>query len=173
MHELGKRSDNFYAEMLFKTLGAEDKGKPARSGDGAQVVKDWLKSIGALEDTTVVTNGSGLFKANAVSAWTLTRVLRAAYQDPGIRGEMVAQLAVAGVDGSLRKRLRSLRRGRAVRAKTGTLDGVDSLSGYVFPAGNGSPLAFSFIVTGINDHLQVRRQIDRTVERIALTMRGP
>jgi D-alanyl-D-alanine carboxypeptidase/D-alanyl-D-alanine-endopeptidase (penicillin-binding protein 4) len=163
--ELGKQSDNFYAEMILKTLGAEATGGPARSRDGARVVSEWLRQVGAADAETVVANGSGLYDANRASPWTLARALRAAYLDPAIRPEFVAQLAVGGVDGTLRSRFRRHGRTRRVRAKTGTLANLDALSGYVLRESGGA-LAFSIIVSGIGNHRQARQRIDRVVEQM-------
>jgi serine-type D-Ala-D-Ala carboxypeptidase/endopeptidase (penicillin-binding protein 4) len=165
--ELGKESDNFYAEMLLKTLGAEASGKAASSRDGADVVTAWLREVGALDAGTVVVNGSGLFDANRTSPLALARALRAAYLDPAIRPEFLAQLAVGGADGTLRSRFRAYRGRRAIRAKTGTLAKVDALSGYVLPPDARPPLAFSIIVVGIADHGQVRRRVDAVVAELA------
>jgi D-alanyl-D-alanine carboxypeptidase/D-alanyl-D-alanine-endopeptidase (penicillin-binding protein 4) len=169
IEQLGKDSDNFYAEMLLKTLGGEVRGAPATSAGGAQALVEWLRRIGAWTPGTVVTNGSGLFDANRVSALTLARALTAAYRDPAIGPETVAHLAVGGVDGTLRSRFRSHRATRVVRAKTGTLDRVVALSGYVLGQ---SPFAFSIIVTDMpGKHAETRRKIDDVVE--ALIALGP
>jgi serine-type D-Ala-D-Ala carboxypeptidase/endopeptidase (penicillin-binding protein 4) len=164
--ELGKESDNFYAETVLKTLGAEATGTAAQSRDGAAVVAAWLAEVQAADAGTVIVNGSGLFDANRVSPLTLARALRAAYLDPAIRPEFITQLAIGGVDGTLRSRFRAYRRARSIRAKTGTLARVDALSGYVMPSDGRPPLAFSIIVTGIADHGQVRRHVDEVVARL-------
>ncbi len=166
LDELGKHSDNFYAEMILKTLGAEREGKPASSAAGAAVVLAWLKRVGAADAGTVVLNGSGLFDANRASPRTLVRALAAAWKDPALRPEFVSQLAVGGVDGTLRSRFRQHAASRRVRGKTGTLARVDALSGYVLGQSDAAPVAFAIIVTGLAQHRQVRRQIDRVVEQI-------
>jgi D-alanyl-D-alanine carboxypeptidase/D-alanyl-D-alanine-endopeptidase (penicillin-binding protein 4) len=169
--ELGKHSDNFYAEMVLKTLAAEAgtaRQRPASSAGGAEVVRAWLAEIGALAPDTRVVNGSGLFDANRVSAHTLARALRAAYVDPAISSEFVAQLAVGGADGTLHGRFRSHRAKRIVRAKSGTLRDVVALSGYVLAPPTSSAVAFSFIVAGARgNHAETRRRLDAVVERIA------
>ena len=172
LDELGKRSDNFYAEMILKTLGAEQKGKPATSAAGAAVVLAWLKRVGAADAGTVVVNGSGLFDANRASPRTLVRALAAAWNDPALRPEFVSQLAVGGVDGTLRSRFRRHAASRRVRGKTGTLARVDALSGYVLSKADAAPAAFAIIVTGISRHWQVRRRVDQVVEQIARLSAG-
>lgn len=170
LYELGKQSDNFYAEMVMKTLGGEKRGRPARTDAGAEVVVKWLGEIGALEEGTVVKNGSGLFDANRVTASTFVKVLRAAWRDPALQSEFVAQLAIGGVDGTLHGRFRKEKARRSVRAKTGTLEGAAALTGYVLgPPGKG-PYAFSIVVNGVAGKVSgTRVAIDKCVEAIART----
>jgi D-alanyl-D-alanine carboxypeptidase/D-alanyl-D-alanine-endopeptidase (penicillin-binding protein 4) len=171
---LGKDSDNFYAEMLLKSLGAEVKGSPGTSARGAEVVEDWLKQVGAFAPGTRITNGSGLFDANRISALGLARSIGAAYRDPAIGPEYVAQLAIGGVDGTLRSRFQSLRATRAVRAKTGTLDRVVALSGLVLAPPGREPIAFAAIVNDLpGKHAESRRRIDRIVTQIAQRLFTP
>ena len=145
LYALGKSSDNFYAEMVFKSIAGETKARPASSKDSADIVQKWVEKVGAGDTGLVVKNGSGLFDANRVTASSLTRLLRYAYRDSAISNEFVAQLAIGGVDGTLHKRFRNTRAHRSVRAKTGTLEDAIALSGYVLgPPGKG-PIAFSIM----------------------------
>jgi D-alanyl-D-alanine carboxypeptidase/D-alanyl-D-alanine-endopeptidase (penicillin-binding protein 4) len=163
LQELGKRSDNFYAEMIMKTLGAEAGGGPGTSARGASAVSDWLRVAGALDAGTRVVNGSGLFDANRASATSFVRALSAAYRDPAISSEFVAQLAIGGVDGTLRSRFRSERQTRAIRAKTGTLARNVALSGYVLARAR-SPVAFSILVSELGaKQTELRERMDRVV----------
>jgi serine-type D-Ala-D-Ala carboxypeptidase/endopeptidase (penicillin-binding protein 4) len=170
VRELGKNSDNFYAETLLKALGGFLRGAPAHTADGATAVLAWLETVGALEPGTRVVNGSGLFDANRVSARTLAMVLRHAYESARIGPDFVAQLAVGGVDGTLQKRFRK-GEPRIVRAKTGTLDDVVALSGYVLPPPGKSAVAFSFVVEGVaGRHAEARDRVDRCVDAIAASL---
>jgi D-alanyl-D-alanine carboxypeptidase/D-alanyl-D-alanine-endopeptidase (penicillin-binding protein 4) len=86
----------------------------------------------------------------------------------------LAQLAIGGVDGTLRSRFRALEPGRRVRAKTGTLSATIGLSGYVLPREGGAPIAFSFLANGIEGQTaEARRRIDRVVEAIASAKAEP
>jgi serine-type D-Ala-D-Ala carboxypeptidase/endopeptidase (penicillin-binding protein 4) len=166
--ELGKYSDNFYAEMLFKAIGADATAAPARSQDGARVVRQWLSERGLAGPETRIENGSGLFDANRVSAATLAGTLLAVRQNPALYPEFIAQLAIGGVDGTLRSRFRKFKDERLVRAKTGTLSAAVGLSGYVLGSGNASPIIFSILVNGLEGQAgAVRERIDRVVETIA------
>jgi D-alanyl-D-alanine carboxypeptidase/D-alanyl-D-alanine-endopeptidase (penicillin-binding protein 4) len=167
LYELGKASDNFYAEMVLKTLGAERQGRPGKSNDGAELVLKYLKDVGAFEEGTVIKNGSGLYDANRVTAGSTAKLLRAAYRDSAISSEYVAQLSIGGVDGTLHKRFREVKDRRILRAKTGTLEATVALSGYVLaPPGKG-PIAFSIMVNNVAGKVSgTRVAIDKCVDAI-------
>lgn len=165
---LGKESDNFYAEMIFKSLAGGNKGRPASADAAAQAVAELLKDVGASDEGIVIKNGSGLFDANRVTAWSATQLLRTAMRDTSIASDFVAQLATGGVDGTLRGRFRSWSNKGAVRAKTGTLNSVASLSGYVLAPPGRDALAFSILVTQIPGKVSgARPLIDKVVEAAA------
>jgi D-alanyl-D-alanine carboxypeptidase/D-alanyl-D-alanine-endopeptidase (penicillin-binding protein 4) len=167
LYELGKDSDNFYAEMVLKTLGAEQKGRPGKSADGAEVVVKYLREIGAFEEGMIVKNGSGLFDANRVTASGTVKLLRAAYRDPAISSEFVGQLAIGGVDGTLHKRFRELRDKRILRAKTGTLEATSALAGYVMGPPGKAPLAFAIVVNDVAGKVAgTRAAMDKLIDAI-------
>lgn len=169
--DLGKNSDNFYAEMLFKALGAETSAPPAKSQDGARAVLAWLAELDLASPNTRIENGSGLFDANRISARTLTGVLEHVYRSPALYPEFLAQLAIGGVDGTLRNRFRKLTPARSVRAKTGTLSSCIGLSGYALSARGKAPITFSFLINEIEGHTgDARRRIDPVVEAVVHTM---
>ena len=168
LYALGKQSDNFYAEMIYKTLGGEGKAHPAKSADSAEVVTRFLERAGALDTGVVIKNGSGLFDTNRVTAFSTTMLLRWAWRDPGVQPEYTAQLSVGGVDGTLHKRFRQELTRRRVRAKTGTLDDVISLSGYVLRDGGRGPLAFSVLFNHVGGKQDgARHAADQLVELVA------
>jgi D-alanyl-D-alanine carboxypeptidase/D-alanyl-D-alanine-endopeptidase (penicillin-binding protein 4) len=168
LYALGKQSDNFYAEMIFKSLGGEGKGRPARGGDAAELVTRWLDKIGAGDQGLTIKNGSGLFDANRVTAWSTVQLLRWAWREPSVQPEYLAQLSVGGVDGTLHKRFRGELTRRRVRAKTGTLDDVIALSGYLLREGGHAPIAFSIYFNHVGGKQDgARHAADRLVERIA------
>jgi D-alanyl-D-alanine carboxypeptidase/D-alanyl-D-alanine-endopeptidase (penicillin-binding protein 4) len=172
LYELGKSSDNFYAEMVLKSLGGEAQSAPARTADGAALVMRWLEHNGASDPGMVIKNGSGLFDANRVTAGSVVSLLRAAWRDPAIQPEFVAQLAIGGVDGTLRKRFASHRQAKDIRAKTGTLQDTAALSGYVLAADGGSPLAFSILVNHIPGKVgDARTAMDAFVEAVSASRR--
>lgn len=165
---LGKDSDNFYAEMLFKAMGAKAKGRPASAEAAAEAVRGAMAALGALEPGMVMKNGSGLFDADRMTPASTTTLLRAMARDTIAGPEFMAQLSVGGVDGTIRHRFRDWADVHAVRAKTGTLDAVAALSGYVVgPPGRGT-LALSILVNGISGKVsQARPAMDKIVEAAA------
>ncbi len=167
VQQLGKASDNFYAETLFKAVGAFKRGRPGTAENAARVELEWLSARKLVDDGLKIGNGSGLYDANRVSARTLTRVLEAAYLDPAISRAYQAQLAVGGLDGTLRGRFFELKSRASVRAKTGTLNKVTALSGYVFGPQQETGVAFSVLVTGTSDHGGARQRIDALVLEIS------
>jgi D-alanyl-D-alanine carboxypeptidase/D-alanyl-D-alanine-endopeptidase (penicillin-binding protein 4) len=170
---LGKESDNFYAEQIFKALGAA-KREPATASRAAARVEALLREAGALDAGTKVRNGSGLFDASRATAAGMTELLRVAALDARVGPELMGSLAIGGVDGTLRGRLGALRERRAVRAKTGTLEAVVALSGYVLgPPGRG-PLAFSFLVSGAKDHhADAKKAMDASLVAITEALWAP
>lgn len=169
VHALGKHSDNFTAEMLLKALGRRHGGgAPGSSRAGALAIEAYLRRQGALTPGTRIGNGSGLYDANRLSARCVCRVLTSVYADPRVFPELLASLAIGGVDGTLASRFTALRDSRRLRAKTGTLAAVTALSGYVLGPSALGPVAFSLMVNGIaGKHAEARRHIDAVVAAIA------
>ncbi len=170
LQQMGKYSDNFVAEMVLKVLGAEGVRRPGSSAAGVQMIKRMLTRVGAPEGAEIV-NGSGLFDGNHISSAQIVSVLRAAYLDPAVRPEFVAHLSIAGVDGTLHRRLRDLPHPRIVRAKTGTLNDAIALSGFVLGPTPGETICFSFLANGVRGRHAVARQLaDDLVRAIAASL---
>jgi D-alanyl-D-alanine carboxypeptidase/D-alanyl-D-alanine-endopeptidase (penicillin-binding protein 4) len=163
---LGKDSDNFTAEMLFRAVGAAEKDPTPEAA--VKAVEKVLRDRGALGAGERVVNGSGLFDANRSSALSLAKLLSSASADPRLGPELVAHLAIGGVDGTLRGRLRALKEKRYVRAKTGTLAKTVALSGYVLGPDGAPRAAFSFIAeTPAGKTKPARDAIDGAVVALA------
>ncbi len=162
VRHMNKVSDNFYAEMLVKHLGAalRDKGTTAA---GCDVVRRVLDTRNVPLSGVRIADGSGLSRYNRATARAVGALLRAAWRDPAVRDPFFSSLAIAGIDGTLEERMRSgPARGR-VRAKTGTLSTASALSGYV-----GSRYVFSILQ---NDSpiswSRARRSQDRFAQALA------
>jgi D-alanyl-D-alanine carboxypeptidase/D-alanyl-D-alanine-endopeptidase (penicillin-binding protein 4) len=150
--EVGKNSDNFTAETLLITLGAQ-REQPGTWEAGREAVRGFMTSIGIDREAYRVVNGSGLFDANRYTPRQLATVLQAMWRDQTVRAEFIAQLATGGVDGTLSRRFTSAPALRNVRAKTGTLSDVTALSGYVLAPPGRHTLAFSILINGARGRL--------------------
>ena len=150
VREMNKSSDNYFAETLLKTLGAETRATPgpATWADGQAALQLYLTTLGLPPATYRSDNGSGLFGATEVSPKQMVTLLRGAHADYRIGPDLLGSLPVGGMDGTLARRWRgSVARGR-VRAKTGTLATVTTLCGYV-AVDSKRPLAFAILVNDI------------------------
>lgn len=167
LSRIGKNSQNFFAECVLKRLGferARRRGEPAPRGDwsgGAAAIVDALARMGVDTRGLVVSDGSGLSRKNQCTARQLTSVLKL------MRGHADAQLfhaslSESGVDGSLRTRLRDLR--SSVYAKTGTMRGIRTLSGYVDGA-DGPRFAFAVMFNGYSGGSAPYRELQDQVCR--------
>lgn len=170
---INKQSHNMYAEHLLKTLGANTSWdgvpRPGSSTRGARVVRDFLRRIGASTEEIIIVDGSGLSKINKVTAATTVRLLEYMWnhKDPQVRTAFYNSLSIAGVDGTLRKRMKSYPTLGNVHAKTGYVGGVRSLSGYVTTTA-GTTVAFSLIANNFEtSRAYVTRLQDNIVGLIA------
>ena len=124
-----KFSNNLMARHLLLTLGAERFGAPATVDKVMRALSAWSQERGLALADVEIDNGSGLSRSTRISVLELAAVLRAAYHSR-YAPEFVASLPLAGVDGTLRSRMQSSQPGSA-RLKTGHLDGVSGIAGYV------------------------------------------
>lgn len=146
LRRVNKDSDNEWAERVLETVGAEVLGGAPTTAKGVSVMLDALEELGLSSAVYLPANGSGLGHQNRVTAAGMAELLRHIYFDPRIGPELMQSLSVGGVDGTTRNRFRGSSAAHRVRAKTGTLNGVSCLSGYV---GDGSEvLVFSILVEG-------------------------
>jgi len=139
---LNKNSHNFYAEQLLKTIGFEKKGF-GTAERGIEAVKSVLNSIGINTDNMEIVDGSGLSRLNLISPNQITVLLNYMYKSD-VFTYFYNSLPVGGVDGTMADRVRKTRAQNNVRAKTGYINGVRSISGYIF-TGDKEPVAFSII----------------------------
>jgi D-alanyl-D-alanine carboxypeptidase/D-alanyl-D-alanine-endopeptidase (penicillin-binding protein 4) len=141
---INKKSQNFYAEQLLKTIGAERKGVGSFD-DGSKAVTEWLVAeVGVDPNEFQQIDGSGMSRFNRASADSFVKLLRYMWRTPG-RAEFVASMPYSGEDDSrLRRRLNKPPYARNVYAKTGYISGVIGLSGYVHGK-SGKVYAFSLL----------------------------
>ncbi len=144
---VNKLSNNFMAEQILKALDLSDDHAATFAG-GLARVRAHLESLGIPSEGLRLTNGSGLYDANRISAAQLTALLVATYDDFRISADFLASLPISGADGTMRRRLKDSAATRYVRAKTGTLNECSALSGYAGAVGK-PPLAFSILIGDI------------------------
>jgi D-alanyl-D-alanine carboxypeptidase/D-alanyl-D-alanine-endopeptidase (penicillin-binding protein 4) len=150
IREMNKSSDNYFAETVLKTMGAESLTTPAPAtwANGHTAEQTFLATFGLPPGTYRADNGSGLFNATEVSATQMVTLLKSAHADYRIGGDLLASLPVGGQDGTLAKRWRNRPGAGRVRAKTGTLEKVATLAGYVAVDSN-RVIAFAILVNEI------------------------
>jgi serine-type D-Ala-D-Ala carboxypeptidase/endopeptidase (penicillin-binding protein 4) len=146
LKKLNKFSSNFVAEQLIKTLGAELRGPPGTTAQGIEVVEEFLsREVRIPRGSYVMKNGSGLNDTNRFSAAQINRLLGFMWRQFPTAPEYLSSLGIAGMDGTLRYRFEGSDAVGRLRAKTGTLENVSALSGYVVAVG-GERFAFSMVV---------------------------
>lgn len=132
---INKFSNNVMSRQLLLTIGAELHGEPGTVEGGTGAIKNWLSANSVVMPELVMENGSGLSRKSRLSASGLSALLKRGW-DSTYRPEFVSSLPLAAIDGTLRKRLNhSPLRGRA-RIKTGLINGVRSMAGYVHARNN-------------------------------------
>lgn len=166
IRSVNKFSNNFMAEQILKTIDA-DPG-PATFAGALTKVTEHLRARGIDTEGMSLGNGSGLFDTNRVTPAQLTALLASVHADERIRPDYMASLAIMGVDGTTRRRLRDTPAAGWLRVKTGTLDGVSALSGYAGAPGR-KPIAFCIVFNGLNksDTSAARKVQDQVAELLA------
>jgi D-alanyl-D-alanine carboxypeptidase/D-alanyl-D-alanine-endopeptidase (penicillin-binding protein 4) len=159
---LNKVSDNLAAEAILKTLSAEKFGSPGTSRAGGSLVKAFIAATGADTSRIVIGDGSGLSRYNLASPATIVHLLCTMYRRTDVFDVFFGSLPVAGIDGTLDTRMKGTPAEGNLRAKTGTLSGVSSLSGYVTTA-DGVPLAFSIMMTGFPNSTRAYRDVQDAI----------
>jgi D-alanyl-D-alanine carboxypeptidase/D-alanyl-D-alanine-endopeptidase (penicillin-binding protein 4) len=129
---MDKTSDNFFAEMLVKELGARLRGSGSTRA-GLRVARNVLAERGVPLARVALYDGSGLSDWDRLTARALVAIAISAWSDPEIHDAFVGSLPIAGIDGTLEDRMETQPAYRDVWAKTGTTDGASTLSGYVGP----------------------------------------
>ncbi len=145
---MNKPSDNFYAEMLTKGLGAQFAGG-GTTALGVKAESAFLVSLGLGAKTFRLTDGSGLSYYDRLTTLDITRLLTAMSRRTDWKA-FWHSLSVAGVDGTLPARMRGTAARRNLRGKTGTLTNASNLSGFV-KAANGDWLVFSMLMNKKRD----------------------
>jgi D-alanyl-D-alanine carboxypeptidase/D-alanyl-D-alanine-endopeptidase (penicillin-binding protein 4) len=166
-----KDSVNLYAESLCKRLGHEVSSQPGSWENGTAAVGAFLKSVGVDESQFQLDDGCGLSKQNTVSAEAFAKVLSHDFHSPNWEA-FRATLAISGTDGTLQDRFRGTDLKGRVFAKSGYVNGVCALSGYVRTRDN-QWFAFSFLINrvgAIADAKLVQEKIVHAIDSHAATL---
>jgi D-alanyl-D-alanine carboxypeptidase/D-alanyl-D-alanine-endopeptidase (penicillin-binding protein 4) len=161
-----KSSDNALTRLTYLQLGAQ----AAQPGEATlavaeRVVRDWLTAHGVDTAPLVLDNGSGLSRSERVSPALLAGVLRAG-QSGAQAPELLAALPIAGVDGTLSRRLKDTPAAGKARLKTGTLRDAVGLAGFV-PDASGRPWVFVALVNDPQASAKGRPVLDALVNWVA------
>ncbi len=148
LNHMLKESDNFYAESMFYQTAASTGHRPAKASDARTLTKQFVKRLGLGGNPYKFADGSGLSLYNYISAELLVRLLSYAHNKTEIIEHLLPALPIAGVDGTLKKRMTDSNACGNVVAKTGTLTGISSLAGYLTTA-DGRQLCFAIINQGV------------------------
>ena len=142
--DINKFSNNVMARQLFLTLSAETLKLPGSAERSARAIKTWLadKKVGG--DELVMENGSGLSRIERISAGTLGRMLVAAFRSP-VMPEFMSSMPLVAYDGTMRRRLKTRDIAGQAHIKTGSLNDVRAIGGYVLAA-SGRRYAVVFMV---------------------------
>lgn len=167
-----KPSQNQYTELILRTLGRTQppvSNAPGRPRDheelGLEIVKNFLRQAGIGENEIALNDGSGLSRNDLISANTTVQLLTFMSKHRYFT-QFRDALPIAGVDGTLRTRMRGTPAEGNLRAKTGSLSSVASLSGYVTTAA-GEHLVFSMMLNNYPDAAAVRRD---SIDAIAVLL---
>jgi D-alanyl-D-alanine carboxypeptidase/D-alanyl-D-alanine-endopeptidase (penicillin-binding protein 4) len=146
IYNLNKESDNLSAEMTLYALAEKYSGKPATADSGIQFINKMIDSMGLNHKNYRIVDGSGVSHYNVVSAELLVKLLKYFYDKyPDQYKILYESFPIAGIDGTLKNRMLNTAAANNVHAKTGSLTGVSSLSGFVKNNKNHN-LAFSIMM---------------------------
>ena len=159
---INKHSDNFLAECLFKTIGAEASRQQGNSFYSTQAITNFLEENGVYLKGTSILDGSGISRFDQVTPISIAGTLEKMYFDIANFEDYYKSLSIAGIDGTLRNRFSGTSAENNLHGKTGTLDGISSLSGYLTTA-KGDDLIISIIMEfdkkGNRFHHQIQDEI--------------
>ncbi len=127
---VNKNSNNVMARQILYTLSAHELGPPGTESGGRKVVEDWLAGTGIEFPTLTLDNGAGLSREARVSAREFGALLRFAWRKPYMP-EYLASMAISGLDGTLRRKFDDARLTGQAHLKTGSLDHVSAIAGYL------------------------------------------
>lgn len=157
---INKNSQNLFAEQLLKTIGLETKNI-GTAAKGIESEEKIFREMGINTEGMSIVDGSGLSRLDLCTPRQIIDLLSYMYKSKYFI-PFYNSLPIAGVDGSLGNRMQNTKAQDNVRAKTGFLEGVRSLSGYAF-TGDHEPVVFSIIVNNFNVPVKLAENIQDLV----------
>jgi D-alanyl-D-alanine carboxypeptidase/D-alanyl-D-alanine-endopeptidase (penicillin-binding protein 4) len=127
---INKHSNNVMARQLLYTLGAESNGAPGTEDNGKAVISKWLSDNGLASTEIAIENGAGLSRKTRTTARDMAKMLLFAWRQPYMP-EYLASMSLSGLDGTLRRRFASTGLIGKAHLKTGSLDHVTAIAGYL------------------------------------------
>jgi D-alanyl-D-alanine carboxypeptidase/D-alanyl-D-alanine-endopeptidase (penicillin-binding protein 4) len=151
VRDVNKFSNNVMTRQLLLTIGAHaNTGSPATPERSARAVREFFAGRGIPMSQLVIDNGSGLSRSERVAARELGQMLVAAFRSP-VMPEFIASMPLVGVDGTMRRRLAASEVAGQAHIKTGMINGVRALGGYVLDA-RGRRVAVVMLINHGNAH---------------------
>jgi len=157
LYNMNKVSDNQSAITVFKVIGANYKSPPGTLKDGSNAVIDFLSSIGVARNNYEILEGSGLTRYNYVTSDLYIQVLKYMFDDEKNFDSFYSTLPIAGIDGTLKDRMNGTEAEKNVHAKTGTINGVSTLTGYAISRDN-EPIIFYIAMNGLGTNAKPYRK---------------
>lgn len=156
LRDINKYSQNLMARQLLLSIALEQGKLPATEEAAAEVVNQWLAQQNLADNTFIIDNGAGLSRKNRLSAEWLGKLLIHAHQSP-FMPEFVASLPIYAKDGTLARRSKESPLAGRAHLKSGSLEGVNALAGYVIDQ-QGQTWAIVWLVNDENAHKSVAAQ---------------
>ncbi|MBT6601384.1 MAG: D-alanyl-D-alanine carboxypeptidase/D-alanyl-D-alanine-endopeptidase [Nitrospina sp.] len=160
---LNKFSNNFVAEQILKTIGAEIYNPPGTTQNGLRAMGEYMEFLKYKPEQFSILDGSGLSRKNQMSPDQIVSILQDMYIDLRVYPEFISALGVMSRDGNVLKRMNGNKDAERARVKTGTLNSISALSGY-FQSADGEQFAFSMLMNGLKcSNRQAKRLQDRII----------
>jgi serine-type D-Ala-D-Ala carboxypeptidase/endopeptidase (penicillin-binding protein 4) len=147
LYNMDKVSDNQSAITVFKVIGANYKSPPGTLKNGSAAVIDFLSSIGVSRSNYEILEGSGLTRYNFVTSDVYIQILKYMFDDVKNFDAFYSTLPIGGIDGTLKDRMLGTEAEKNIHAKTGTINGVSTLTGYAISRDN-EPIIFYIAMNG-------------------------
>jgi D-alanyl-D-alanine carboxypeptidase/D-alanyl-D-alanine-endopeptidase (penicillin-binding protein 4) len=159
---VNKHSNNVMARQLLYTLSAEKLGAPGTEEGGRTVIVRWLTERDLYSASMTLDNGAGLSREARMSAAQIAKLLRYAYSSP-FMPEYMSSLSLSGMDGTLARRFRSGPLTGKAHIKTGSLDNVNAIAGYLQ-----SRSGDRFVVVALQNYVGIHRGPGEEVQEALL-----